>query len=157
MKPTGWAIAVVGLMSTTALACSDRAHKTATASAAATTVAAAEAAPAEQQAVSFATDIVPVLKHNCQVCHLTGQEAGNLALHAKGAYDSLVSKPSISAPALLRVAPGDPDKSYLLAKIRGTHLDVGGSGRRMPFDGAFLDETTVQKISDWIKAGAPRN
>jgi hypothetical protein len=105
--------------------------------------------------ISFSRDIVPVLKTHCAVCHLTGQEAGQLALHPRAAYDNLVNVKSVGAP--LRVAPGKPKQSYLLAKIEGTHLDVGGSGRRMPFDGEFLDKKTVRMIKQWIADGAKRN
>src|SRR5688572_13261286 len=113
-------------------------------------------APAASSAVSFSRDLVPVLKASCASCHLTGDEAGNLALHPGAAYKSLVGVQSIEGK-WLRVKPGAPDESYLLMKIDGTHLDAGGSGGRMPFNMEPLDAATRQRFRDWIAAGAPEN
>lgn len=108
------------------------------------------------EAVSFKRDIVPVLRTQCATCHLTGQEVGNMKLHPGAAYASLVGVKSIESP-LLRVQPGAPDDSYLMHKLDGTHLDVGGSGDRMPFGQTPLDETTRARIRGWIAAGAENN
>jgi hypothetical protein len=107
-------------------------------------------------AVSFRRDLVPVLKSGCAACHLTGSEAGNLALHPGAAYQSLVGVPSIQSK-FLRVKPGAPDESYLLMKLDGTHLDAGGSGGRMPYNTEPLDGVTRQRFRDWIAGGAPDN
>jgi hypothetical protein len=106
--------------------------------------------------VSFSRDLVPVLKTSCANCHLTGTEAGNLALHPGAAYKNIVDVPSIESK-LLRVKPGAPDESYLLLKLEGTHLDAGGSGGRMPYNMEPLDAAIVQRFRDWIAAGAPDN
>lgn len=109
------------------------------------------------EAVSFKADLVPLLKKRCAVCHLTGSEAGNMALHPRAAYGSLVGVASVQAEGMLRVAPGDPDASYLLHKLEDTHLDAGGTGARMPFNEAPLDPEAVQLFRAWIEAGAPEN
>jgi hypothetical protein len=106
--------------------------------------------------VSFATDIAPVLKSRCATCHLTGAEGGGMALHPGKAYEYLVNVPSQESK-LLRVKPGAPDESYLIAKLTGTHLDAGGSGARMPFGAPPLADQTIWIIRDWITAGAPKN
>lgn len=106
--------------------------------------------------VSFKQDIVPMLKSKCAACHLTGQEAGRLALHPGAAYESLVGVKSI-AVELMRVKPGAPGQSYLLMKLQGTHLEHGGNGARMPFGAPPLDSDTVAKLRDWIADGAPNN
>lgn len=106
--------------------------------------------------VSFARDIVPVLKMRCATCHLTGKEAGNLALHPAAAFRSLVKAKSVEA-ALPRVAPGAPDRSYLMMKLDGTHLAGGGTGVRMPMGAAPLDAPTRDRFRAWIAAGAPNN
>jgi hypothetical protein len=111
---------------------------------------------AATSAVSFSRDLVPVLKSSCATCHLTGSEAGNLALHPGAAYKSLVNVQSIESK-WLRVKPGAPDESYLLMKIDGTHLDGGGSGGRMPYNMEPLDAATRQHFRDWVAAGAPEN
>lgn len=106
--------------------------------------------------ISFARDIAPVFKNNCATCHLTGQEAGNMALHPGAAYASLVNRPSHESK-LLRVKPGSPAQSYLLLKLDGKHLDAGGSGQRMPLGMPPLDNATIRRIGDWIAMGAPDN
>jgi hypothetical protein len=60
--------------------------------------------------------------------------------------------PSIQQPAVLRVAPGDPDASYLVRKLEGT---VGITGEPMPPIGS-LDPTLIAVIRQWITNGAPQ-
>lgn len=105
------------------------------------------------EAVSFARDLVPVLRANCATCHLTGQEAGNMKLHPGGAYASLVNVDSVES-GLKRVQPGAPQQSYLMHKLDGTHLDAGGVGDRMPFGVPPLDDATRERFRNWIAAGA---
>jgi hypothetical protein len=103
--------------------------------------------------VSFKTDIVPLLKSRCVMCHLPGAEQAGLALHPKGGYANLVEVKSTQSP-LLRVAPGKPDDSYLYRKITGTHAQVGGSGERMPFGESSLTADEVERVRRWIEGGA---
>jgi hypothetical protein len=110
----------------------------------------------DTKAVSFSETIAPVLKSRCAICHLTGQEAGNMALHPGAAYSSLVGIKS-SETEFLRVMPGAPEQSYLLMKLKGTHLDHGGTGGRMPLGGAPLSPELIELISAWIAAGAENN
>jgi hypothetical protein len=109
-----------------------------------------------EEPVSFSKDIAPLLKDHCAPCHLTGDEAGNMALHPKAAYKTLVGTPSIESK-LLRVKPGSSKESYLVHKIEGTQLDVGGAGVRMPMEGAYLTDEEIAMIRRWIDAGAPEN
>lgn len=109
------------------------------------------------EGVSFSNDLVPVLKKRCAICHLTGAEAGNMALHPRAAYGYLVDVPSVQAPELMRVAPAEPEKSYLLMKLEGSHLDAGGTGTTMPFNEPPLDAATIDQFRQWIAAGAPEN
>jgi hypothetical protein len=53
------------------------------------------------------------------------------------------------------VEPGAPDDRYLLAKLRGEQLAVGGSGSSMPLGGT-LDSSEIAKVEAWIASGAPR-
>jgi hypothetical protein len=119
-------------------------------------VATAAFATPDGTGVSFKQSIVPVLKSKCAACHLTGQEAGRLALHPDAARTSLVGAKSSEADLLL-VKPGAPDQSYLLMKLQGTHLERGGQGARMPFGAPPLDAETIAKVREWIAAGAPDN
>ena len=114
------------------------------------------ALPARAADISFARDIVPIFEARCVACHLTGKEPGKLALRADQAYTSLVNKASSESP-LKRVVPADPDASYLLHKLDGTHSDVGGGGVRMAFGAKPLSVAERHMIRDWIIAGAPNN
>jgi hypothetical protein len=106
--------------------------------------------------VSFQRDIAPLLKSHCAPCHLTGEEGGKMALHPAAAYQALVGVASVESP-LLRVKPGDPDHSYIVRKLEGTHLEAGGMGLRMPMDGGYLEPAEINLVRDWIRAGAPKN
>jgi hypothetical protein len=56
---------------------------------------------------------------------------------------------------LLRVAPGDPENSYLVHKVEGR---PGIIGLRMPRNGPpFLTEGQIRIIRRWIELGAPRD
>lgn len=103
---------------------------------------------------AFETDIAPIIATSCVTCHLTGQEAGNMALVPAKVRESLVAVPAVGAPGLQRVVPGDPDKSYLVMKLEGTQLEHGGTGARMPFGNPPLPTEQIAKIRQWIANGA---
>jgi hypothetical protein len=68
------------------------------------------------------------------------------------AYANLVNVASREKPGVLRVAPGDPENSYLIHKIEGR---PGIVGLRMPFSGApFLTDGQILVIRRWIEEGA---
>jgi hypothetical protein len=106
--------------------------------------------------VSFARDIVPLLKSHCVMCHMQDSGQAGLALHPKGGYANLVGVQSTQS-ALLRVAPGSADNSYLYRKLVGTQVAGGGSGERMPFGEAPLPAENIELIRRWIEAGAMPN
>ncbi|MCO6056873.1 hypothetical protein NG726_09340 [Pseudomonas sp. MOB-449] len=106
--------------------------------------------------VSFAQQIVPVLRGQCAGCHMTGEEPGGMRLYPSAAWKTLVGTPATEAP-LKRVEPGVPERSYLLHKLQGTHLKVGGSGVQMPFGQAPLPAETQATIRRWIEEGALDN
>lgn len=112
---------------------------------------------AEEQPVSFQKDIVPVLVKRCTSCHLTGDEAGNLAFNPPTAFASIVNRPSGEVPKMKLVKPGSPEESYFLLKIQGKHFDKGGFGSRMPFGSMPLDQAMEDRIAQWIRSGAPNN
>ena len=109
-------------------------------------------AAGEDAAVSYLADVVPVLNAHCVACHLTGQEQGGIALHARAARANLVGVASAQSP-LLRVEPGDPARSYLVHKLNNTHLDSGGEGEPMPM-GSSLSAAQIAVITRWIEQGA---
>ncbi len=55
-------------------------------------------------------------------------------------------------PAVLRVAPMDPDNSYLIRKLEGA---AGITGAQMPLGGPALDQAVIDEIRQWIMDGAP--
>lgn len=111
-------------------------------------------APITAQTSRYVAEIAPVLAANCATCHLTGQEAGNVVLVPAKAIESLVGVPSVQAPGLMRVVPGDPDASYLVMKLEGSHIASGGTGSQMPFGAPPLPRTSIAKIRQWITEGA---
>jgi hypothetical protein len=114
------------------------------------------AATAAAAPPSFKGQIVPLLRDRCVGCHLTGDEVGGMALHAGAAYKTTVGVPSLESP-LVRIRPGKPDESYLVAKIEGRQAEVGGAGARMPLEAAPLSSEEIALIRAWIEAGAPDN
>jgi mono/diheme cytochrome c family protein len=93
----------------------------------------------------------------CASCHNPNGgafRAVGLDMSAAGAYDSLVGVPATEKSALLRVAPGDPDNSYLLHKLEGRTDIIGG---RMPLRGPFLSDGQIAIIRRWIELGARRD
>lgn len=89
-------------------------------------------------------------------CHGAGG-AGGLTLDAGTAYASLVgvtpSNPVARDAGLLRVAPGDPARSFLVRKLEGTL--VAGEGASMPRVGSTLPAASLDLVRRWIAAGAP--
>ena len=71
---------------------------------------------------------------------------------ASASFASLVSVFSIEQPQLFRVAPGDPDMSYLVHKIKG--IAPLPDNARMPLGGAPLDPAVIANIELWITNGA---
>jgi hypothetical protein len=88
----------------------------------------------------------------CTVCHSGAAAPQGLRLDADNSYGLLVSMPSVERPGLLRVAPGNPDASYLIQKLEGR----AAVGARMPLGGPYLDAATIGVIRQWIANGAPR-
>lgn len=104
-------------------------------------------------AVSFVREIQPILDSQCIFCHQSGATQAGLNLEPGAAYKNLVNVPSTESH-LLRVAPGDAENSYLLHKLQGTQLQVGGQGDQMPLGGAPLATEQLEKVRQWIQGGA---
>jgi len=99
-----------------------------------------------------------VFTPNCAVsgCH-TGPASNTLPAgmdlsSADASFASLVGIASLQVPTLSRVAPSDPDNSYLVQKVEGTAT----SGARMPLGGGVLDQAAIDDIRQWISDGANR-
>jgi mono/diheme cytochrome c family protein len=107
------------------------------------------------RAISFKTDLQPILDENCVACHQSGSAEQGLVLEDSKAHADLVRVPSHEAKLAL-VTPGAPEASYLLRKLEGSHIEAGGSGARMPL-GDPLDPKQVMMFRKWIAAGAENN
>jgi hypothetical protein len=91
-------------------------------------------------------------------CHSTTTRAGGLVLESSAAFDNLVGVEPANAAAradgFLRVAPGLPNDSFLLVKLRGPSNPEYGS--RMPLTGGFLTPEEIALVERWIAGGAER-
>jgi hypothetical protein len=100
-----------------------------------------------------------VFTPRCAICHdgsqpPNGALPGSLNLTAGNTFASTVGVPSQQQGNVLRVAPSEPDASYLVLKVEGSS---GITGARMPFGGPALDAATIAQIRSWIAAGAANN
>jgi len=90
-------------------------------------------------------------------CHSSVGRAGGLVLEEGHSWDELMdhapANPVAASHGWMRVARGEPDRSFLLAKI--TDNLASGEGQSMPYNAAPLDDETVQVMRAWIAAGAP--
>lgn len=84
-------------------------------------------------------------------CHTGGTAPLGLRLDAGFSYAGLVGQASVERPDLRRVAPGDPDGSYLIHKIEG----IASVGGRMPLNQPPLSAELRAAVRGWILAGAP--
>lgn len=110
-------------------------------------------AASNTNAPSYSRNIQPIFDRNCVACHQEGSAQADLNLEAGLSYKDLVSVRSTQAKTSYRVLPGNPSKSYLIAKLEGTHSKLGGKGVKMPV-GNSLDARSTQMIKAWIVAGA---
>lgn len=89
----------------------------------------------------------------CTVCHSGAAAPQGLRLDAANSFASLVGVPSREVPSVLRVAPGDPDGSYLIQKLEGS----ASVGDRMPLGGPAVPAETIALVRQWILEGAARS
>jgi mono/diheme cytochrome c family protein len=68
---------------------------------------------------------------------------------ANTSYSSMVGVASDQV-GLQRVQEGNPASSYLVRKLEGSQ----SSGDRMPTNGPYLDQATIDRVRSWIQAGA---
>ncbi len=83
-------------------------------------------------------------------CHDSVTAEQGLVLEAGQSFAHLIDVPVTQAPGERRVRPGDPARSYLVRKLRGTN-NIGG---RMPLGGPFLTEQEIAGVVEWIENGA---
>ena len=83
------------------------------------------------------------------LCH-NGQFEPNLSTPALF-YEYAVGRPALEKSDRLRVAPGDPDASFLIDKLRNRDVST-----QMPLGAEPLAEEDIARIEAWIADGALR-
>jgi hypothetical protein len=86
----------------------------------------------------------------CVHCHSGANAPAGLRLDAANSYALLVGTASIEQPNLSRVAPGDPNNSYIIQKLEGT----AAIGERMPAGLPAVPQADINVIRQWIADGA---
>jgi len=106
------------------------------------------------QAFTFAQVQAQVFTPNCAKagCHTSAAASGGLVLEAGRSYGEIVNRPAVGNASLDRIEPGNPERSYLIKKLRG---DPDITGARMPLDNpGSLTQEQVDGIVGWVLAGA---
>jgi hypothetical protein len=91
-----------------------------------------------------------ILEPLCEHCHAGANAPAGLRLDAANSYAQLVGIPSVERSSVLRVAPGDPNNSYIIHKLEGTQA----VGERMPAGLPALPQTDINVVRQWIADGA---
>ena len=100
-------------------------------------------ARADEKAVSFEKDVMPIFKASCISCHKADKKKGKLDMST---YADLMKGGKQGNP----VKPGDPAKSLIIEMISGKEPE-------MPEKGDKLKPEQVELISRWVKEGAKQN
>lgn len=89
---------------------------------------------------------------NCATtgCHLGAGAPQGLRLDDANSFGMLVGVASTQESSILRVAPGDPDNSYLIQKLEGS----ASVGAQMPLNAPALEQSSIDVIRQWITDGA---
>ena len=105
-------------------------------------------------AATFSRVQAEVFTPSCALsgCHSGASPKVGQDLSAGKAYAQIVNVRSVESTRL-RIAPGDPDASYLISKVKG---DATITGSRMPLGGTLPPE--IEKLLvDWVRRGAPND
>jgi len=121
-------------------------------------VAAGCSGPAAQKAeapgeVTYSGQVEKVFAKRCKGCHDSDKAKGNLVLEPGKGYANLVGPMSTKAPGIPRVAPGDPEGSFLWQKLDGTARE----GKHMPltpYGWKKLPDDELELVRTWIASGA---
>jgi cytochrome c553 len=113
----------------------------------------ANSVPAEE--VSLSRDVMPLIARSCTGCHQ--REGGNRKAVDHGPY--LEKKSDILGLVGTMIVAGKPENSYLLMTVskpqagRPSHKMMPPKRSKAP----RLTDQEVQKVTDWIEAGAKDN
>ncbi len=107
--------------------------------------------PANQGQAELPANIKAIITHNCSVsgCHQGRYPAADRNYEPDKFLATVLNKPSGEVPVRKLVDTAAPEKSYLLAKIKG---EPGIVGMRMPAGRDSLSAEEIQAIETWIKS-----
>jgi len=88
-----------------------------------------------------------LLSARCASCHGGANPAADLRLLGVPFQSALVDVPSTRKSSAVLVRPGEPGRSYLMAKLEGRE---GIDGVRMPAEGPYLDPEELEIVGNWI-------
>lgn len=111
----------------------------------------------EGPAFTFAQVQAQIFTPSCvkSGCHDAATASNDMVLEAGQAYGQIVNRPAVGNSSLDRIEPGDPERSYLIKKLRG---DPDITGARMPLDNpGGLTREQMDGLIGWVLAGAPNN
>jgi hypothetical protein len=99
--------------------------------------------------VELQNEVTAILKVNCSVagCHRGSHPKKKLNLETDKFLKSVLDVKSQEIDTLKRVDTKNPEKSYLLMKVKG---EKGIRGSRMPDDAPPLKKEQIKAIEDWI-------
>jgi mono/diheme cytochrome c family protein len=89
-----------------------------------------------------------IFKTSCGRCHGSDRPAVGLSLKREDFAAATIDVPSKEVPELKLVDTKNPEKSYLLMKIRG---DEGIIGERMPIGSKALADEGIAAIEAWVR------
>lgn len=97
--------------------------------------------------------VAGLLQKRCATsgCHAGTKPAQGLSLRADDIYRATVNVPSRTHRKLLRIAPGDPERSLLYLKLLQPHRG-GYRGDRMPLSMDPLTDREIALIRAWIES-----
>lgn len=101
-------------------------------------------------AANFDSIQANVFEPLCEHCHAGANAPAGLRLDAANSYALLVGVAAVERSSLQRVAPGDPNNSYLIQKLEGT----AAVGERMPAGLPAVPQADIDIIRQWIADGA---
>ena len=121
-------------------------------------VLAGPALPAKRPRAALPDNIKNIVTRSCSVsgCHQGRYPTGNLNLEPDKFLASVLDAASLEAPGKKIVDTASPEKSYLLAKIKG---EPGIVGARMPAGRDPLSADQIKAVETWIaglKGGSAR-
>ena len=100
------------------------------------------------------TDIQTIWTTYCTGCH---GNSGSMSL-ASSAWSTIVDTSSSQQSSYNRIEPGEPDNSYLYAKLKGvsgTNISPNNNAN-MPKNNNTVTSTELAKLKTWIEEGAPK-